>query len=272
MKDRDRVSLLRRGRRGVPPWLAGLDHALGEGVAVGWVPASGVAVAHLGDERDHAGAGSLAIVLGLTSEREVGVLRPGEPEYGHLHAVGVVHAIPDLLVAFVIVEGLAPAVLGVEQMAAAVGRDTEGEARVEADDRARDDAAPGDAHHADLGGVDLRERAKQRVREHRVGERVIHPLFLQRELGIGESAVAGRTGERMPRPGGSAFHFVLVHVRLAFDRDTDGREALGVPFLDPFFVGRATAAVDKHHARDLAVAFGGQADPSEDARRLPLPG
>ena len=76
----------------------------------------------------------------------------------------------------------------------------------------------------------------------------------------------------MTRPRAAAFYFVLVHVGLAFDGDADGREALVVPFLNPFLKGRAAAAVDEHHARDLAFALCGQTDPGEDTRRLSLPG
>ena len=54
-------------------------------------------------------------------------------------------------------QGFAPAVLGVEEMSAAISWDAEGKAFIETDDRARDHAAPGDTHHADLRGVDFGE-------------------------------------------------------------------------------------------------------------------
>ena len=57
-----------------------------------------------------------------------------------------------------------PMVLGVEEMAAAVGRDAEGETIIQSDDGARDHATPGDTHHADLGGVDFGHGAKEGVR------------------------------------------------------------------------------------------------------------
>ena len=224
---------------------------------------------HLRDEGDHAGAGDLAVVLGLAAEREVGVLRPGEPEHRHLHAVGVIHAVPDLLIALVVMQCPAPMVLGVEEMSAAVSRDAEGETCVEPDDGAGDHPAPGDAHHADLVGVDFGQGTQERVRQHRVGEGVIHPLLLEREFRVGKGAIAGGSGEGVARPDGPAFGFLLlVDVGLAFDRDADGREALGVPFLDPLLVGRAAATVDEDDAGDFAFTFGGEANPGEHAGRL----
>ena len=101
---------------------------------------------------------------------------------------------------------------------------------------------------------------------------MIHPLLLQRELRVGKGAIAGGAGVGMTRPDRPAFGFLLlVDVGLAFDRDADGRKALGVPLLDPFLVGRTATAMDEHHAGDLALMFGRNTDPSEDARRLSLP-
>jgi hypothetical protein len=86
---------------------------------------------------------------------------------------------------------------------------------------------------------------------------MIHPLLLHRQLRVGEDAVTGGSGEGVTCPAAAAFYVVLIIVGLAFDRDTDGCEALGVPFLDPFLVGRTTAPVDEDDARDLAFAFSG---------------
>ena len=100
---------------------------------------------------------------------------------------------------------------------------------------------------------------------------MVHPLILERELRVGEGAVAGRSGKGMTRPRGAAFHFIFVHVGLSFDGNADGREALGVPLLHPFLVSRAAATVDDHDARNLASVLFRQADPREDAGGLAVP-
>ena len=67
------------------------------------------------------------------------------------------------MVNLVVAEGAAVLVLGIREIAAAVGRNGEGETIVDADHGAGDHAAPRDAHDADLPGIYLRQGPQERI-------------------------------------------------------------------------------------------------------------
>ena len=156
------------------------------------------------------------------------------------------------------------------QAAAPIGGNRKSKPLIEPDDRAGDHATPRDAHEPDLRGIHLRKAAQKIAGQNGVSDTVIHPLVFEGFCKVRVSSRAFRTAVLVALPLRRGLTFLFG---LTLDRDTDRREALGVPFFHPILEGRAAAAVDQHDAgrRIFLARAVRQSDPCKDSRRLALP-